>query len=104
MLKITQQNFSQALADSISFIGVENLAALARCISGGGTVYLFRSREEIKASELSPAEQEEVQKVFLDDEGWGGFFRPPTNPAVLLFNRQAPRGGGHRGSSGNWSH
>lgn len=102
MFKITQGNFSQALADSIAFIGFENLAALARCISDGGTVYIFQSREEIKASDLSPEERKKGEEDFLDDEGWGRFFRSPVNPSALLLSGRAPRGGGHRGSSGNW--
>lgn len=101
MIRIKPGDDLSNIDSTLSFIGEQNLEALKKVIRDGGMIWVFRSRDEILKSDLSTADQAAAQAAFLDDEGWGGFYRLPTPASVLLAGRNPKRASG---INRQWSH
>lgn len=87
-----------------SLIGDQNVMACERALKDGAEVWVFKTEEEIDASELTQEEKEDCKKILRDEKlGYAGWFRAPKKevpgftPSVHYDSHGNARGG-RRGS------
>lgn len=84
-----------------SIVGAQNTNAMKKALEDGAEMYIFRTKEEIEASELSEEEKQSCINLLKDNEGrFAGWVRPKPK-YVPGFGPYSTRDG-YYSTHGDW--